>query len=137
MPRNPAEQRLFEVLRDELAIAPGHDSYLPMSDDPQLGRVLEALHAKPWDGRSLAEWAATVHSTERTLARRCERDLQMPFSEWRQRLKVIRGIALLEAGRAVKDVAIELGYGSPSAFIAMFCKQIGMTPQAYIRQKGR
>lgn len=136
VPRNPAEQRLFEVLRDELAIAPGHDSYLPMSDDPQLGRVLEALHAKPWDGRSLAEWAATVHSTERTLARRCERDLQMPFSEWRQRLKVIRGIALLEAGRAVKDVAIELGYGSPSAFIAMFCKQIGMTPQAYIRQKG-
>lgn len=134
-PRNACEQRLFEVLLDELRVAPSHDSYLPTSQDPLLGRVLDALQASPWDGRTLAEWAASVHTTERTLARRCERDLHMPFGEWRQRLKVVRGIALLEAGRAVKDVALELGYSAPSAFIAMFHKQLGMTPQAYLRQK--
>ena len=61
----------------------------------------------------------------------------MPFSEWRQRLKVIRGIALLEAGRAVKDVAIELGYGSPSAFIAMFQRHAGCTPEQYRRSNIR
>ncbi|CAN7511754.1 helix-turn-helix transcriptional regulator [Acidovorax sp. LjRoot118] len=135
VPRSAPDQRLFEVLLDELRVAPSHDSYLPTSQDPLLGRVLDALQASPWDGRSLAEWAATVHTTERTLARRCERDLHMPFGEWRQRLKVVRGIALLEAGRAVKDVALELGYSAPSAFIAMFHKQLGMTPQAYLRQK--
>ncbi len=135
LPQSAPEQRLFEVLLDQLAMAPSHDSYLPMSQDPLLGRVLDALQACPWDGRSLAEWAALAHTTERTLARRCERDLHMPFGEWRQRLKVVRGIALLEAGRAVKDVALELGYSAPSAFIAMFHKQLGMTPQAYLRQK--
>ncbi|MDZ7865273.1 helix-turn-helix transcriptional regulator [Acidovorax sp.] len=135
VPRSAPDQRLFEVLLDELRVAPGHDSYLPTSQDPLLARVLGALQASPWDGRSLADWAALVHTTERTLARRCERDLHMPFGEWRQRLKVVRGIALLEAGRAVKDVALELGYSAPSAFIAMFHKQLGMTPQAYLRQK--
>lgn len=135
VPQSAPDQRLFEVLLDELRVAPSHDSYLPTSQDPLLGRVLDELQLRPWDGRSLAEWAALVHTTERTLARRCERDLHMPFSEWRQRLKVVRGIALLESGRAVKDVALELGYSAPSAFIAMFHKQIGMTPQAYLRQK--
>jgi AraC-like DNA-binding protein len=134
-PRCAPDQRLFEVLLDELRVAPSYDSYLPTSQDPLLGRVLEALQASPWDSRSLAEWAATVHTTERTLARRCARDLHMSFGEWRLRLKVLRGIALLEAGRAVKDVALELGYSAPSAFIAMFHQQLGITPQAYLKQR--
>lgn len=135
VPGTPQEQRLFQVLLDQLATTPSHDSYLPTSQDPLLGRVLDALQSSPWDARTLADWAAIVHTTERTLARRCQRDLDMSFNEWRQRLKVLRGIALLEGGRAVKDVALELGYSAPSAFIAMFQRQIGMTPQAYLRQK--
>lgn len=133
--RTPPEQRLFQVLLDQLSSTPSHDSYLPMSQDPLLGQVLHELQSCPWDPRTLADWAARVHTTERTLARRCQRDLDMSFNEWRQRLKVVRGIALLEAGRAVKDVALELGYSAPSAFIAMFQRQMGMTPQAYLRQK--
>lgn len=135
-PRSLAEQRLFEVLLDQLIAAPNHQSYLPTSQDPQLSRVLTEMQSTPWDNRSLAEWALSVHTTERTLARRCERDLHMPFSEWRQRLKVLRGIALLESGRAVKDVALELGYSAPSAFIKMFSKHVGVTPQAYTQNRG-
>jgi len=135
VPGRPQEHRLFQVLLDQLATTPSHDSYLPTSQDPLLGRVLNALQSSPRDGRTLADWAALVHTTERTLARRFQRDLDMSFNEWRQRLKVLRGIAMLEDGRAVKDVALELGYSAPSAFIAMFQRQIGMTPQAYLQQK--
>lgn len=134
VPHTESEHRLFHVLLDQLVAAPSYDSYLPMSQDPLLGRVLAELLSSPADTRTLSEWAVKVHSTERTLARRCERDLHMPFNEWRQRLKVVHGIALLEAGHAVKDVALELGYSAPSAFIAMFQRQVGMTPQAYAAQ---
>lgn len=134
---SPPAQRLLWVLLDQLMATPPHDSYLPMSQDPWLGQVLEALQARPWEPRSLADWAASVHTTERTLARRCQRDLGMSFNEWRQRLKVVRGIARLEAGQAVKTVAAELGYSAPSAFISMFQRQMGLTPQAYMRQKQR
>lgn len=33
-----------------------------------------------------------------------------------------------------QDIALALGYGTPSAFIAMFRKQIGFSPERYRRQ---
>jgi AraC-like DNA-binding protein len=33
----------------------------------------------------------------------------------------------------VVDVALNLGYGSPSAFATMFKRQFGATPSAYFR----
>jgi len=47
----------------------------------------------------------------------CRRD-RREFGEWRQRLPVVRARALLEAGRSLKSIALDLGYGSSSAFIA-------------------
>ncbi|MBI3144547.1 MAG: helix-turn-helix transcriptional regulator [Pseudogulbenkiania sp.] len=136
-PRSEEERRLFLVLLDQLAVSPSHDSYLPTSGDPQLGKVLHGMQQQPGDMRSLAEWAHSVHSTERTLSRRCHRDLGMSFSEWRQRLKVVQAIALLEAGRTVQAIALELGYSNASAFIAMFQRLMGLTPEEYRRRQAR
>jgi AraC-like DNA-binding protein len=74
--------------------------------------------------------------TERTLARRCQRDLGMSFGEWRQRQRFLAALPLLEAGRPVQTVALELGYSTSSAFIAMFQRQCGTTPDQYRRQQG-
>jgi len=98
------------------------------ADDPALGAVLRMLEAQPGDNRSLPEFASAVHSTERTLMRRCQRDLGMTFAEWRQRLRVVRAMPLLEAGQTVETIALDLGYGSASAFITMFKKMTGSTP---------
>jgi AraC-like DNA-binding protein len=86
------------------------------------------LQAQPGDTRSLPELAQAVHTTERTLMRRCQRDLGMTFAEWRQRLRVVRAMPLLEAGQTVETIALDLGYGSASAFITMFKKLTGSTP---------
>jgi AraC-like DNA-binding protein len=127
-PRKPADARLVEVLVDELAAAPRQGTYLPTSDDPLLRPVLTELEARPDDQRTLTAWASIVHTTERTLVRRCQRDLGMSFGEWRQRLRVVRALALLEAGRSVESIALDLGYGSSSAFIAMFRRMTGTSP---------
>lgn len=55
----------------------------------------------------------------------------MPFSEWRQRLRFLHAISLLEQGEAVQDIAARLGYSSSSALIAMFQQQSGTTPERY------
>lgn len=130
-PRSAADARLVEVLVDELAAAPRQGTYLPTSEDPLLRPVIDALEARPDDPRSLAAWATQVHATERTLARRCQRDLGMSFGEWRQRLRVVRASALLEAGRSVESIALDLGYGSASAFIAMFRRMTGTSPSKF------
>jgi AraC-like DNA-binding protein len=127
-PRTAPDARLVEVLVDELAAAPRQGTYLPTSEDPLLGPVLAALQARPDDQRALAHWARQVHTTERTLARRCQRELGMSFGEWRQRLRVVRALALLDAGRSVESIALDLGYGSSSAFIAMFHRMTGASP---------
>ena len=127
-PRKPPDVRLVEVLMDELAAAPRQGTYLPTSEDPLLRPILTVLEARPDDQRTLADWASTVHATERTLVRRCQRDLGMSFGEWRQRLRVVRALALLEAGRSVESIALDLGYGSSSAFIAMFRRMSGTSP---------
>ncbi|HVI73886.1 MAG TPA: helix-turn-helix transcriptional regulator [Anaeromyxobacteraceae bacterium] len=133
-PRAPAEGRLVEVLVDELAVAPRQGTYLPTSEDLLLRPILGALEAHPEDQRTLAEWAGVVHATERTLVRRCQRDLGMSFGEWRQRLRVVRALAALEAGRSVESIALDLGYGSSSAFIAMFRRLTGTSPDKLRRE---
>ena len=130
-PENEAENRLFLVLLDQLKLAPQQGNYLPTSDDLLLRPVLTELYEKPGDSRSLAAWAAVAHTTERTLARRCQHDLGMPFSEWRQRLRIVTAFKMLEAGRTVEAIAVDLGYGSSTAFIAMFRKMVGTSPQEF------
>ncbi|MFP2960489.1 helix-turn-helix domain-containing protein [Myxococcus sp. 1LA] len=127
-PRTSAERRLFRVLIDQLVLAPSHGSYLPMSDDSLLEPVLTALEQHPEDERSLADWARVLHTTERTLERRCQQHLGLSFSEWRQRLRVVKALALLEQGQSVEAIALDLGYSSASAFIAMFRRMTGTTP---------
>lgn len=127
-PSTAEDNRLSGVLLDQLRLAPRHESYLPSSDDALLSPVLSALQDAPGDRRSLAEWARTVNTTERTLSRRCQASLGLSFHEWRQRLKLVTALTLLEAGQSVKAVAHQLGYGSTSAFIAMFRQLTGKSP---------
>jgi AraC-like DNA-binding protein len=130
-PQSDADVHLLHVLVDQLRKAPRQSNYLPMSSDPQLGPVLSALDQDPADNRSLADWAKEVHGTERTLARRCHRDLGMNFSEWRQRLRMVRALAMLADGLSVERIGLELGYNSSSAFIAMFRRMVGTTPEEF------
>ncbi len=133
LPQTEEQQRLLHVLVDRLARAPHAGSYLPGSSDPLLGPVLQALEANPADPRSLPELARTVNTTERTLVRRCQRDLGMSFAEWRQRLKVVEALAKLEQGHTVEAIGLDLGYSSASAFISMFRRMTGATPDEYRR----
>lgn len=136
LPQRPQDQRLLQVLVDQLAQARCVGSYLPRSQDPMLGAVLRALEEHPGDERSLAQLAAAHHTTERTLSRRCQSDLGMSFAEWRQRLRVVKALPLLESGAKVESIALDLGYASASAFIAMFRRMTGVTPDEHRRAGG-
>lgn len=121
---------------DQLITAPSAGSYLPDSADPQLANLLAFLEQNPGNNQPLKQLAEQFGSTERTLARKAQRDLGMPLSEWRQRLKVIRAMQQLQAGATVETIALDLGYSTASAFIAMFRRLLDMTPDEYRRKVG-
>ncbi|MDE2253182.1 MAG: helix-turn-helix transcriptional regulator [Betaproteobacteria bacterium] len=131
LPPSDEESRLLQVAVDQLARAECAGSFLPMSEDVLLRPVLQALQAEPGATRSLAQWAGFAHTTQRTLMRRCQRELGMSLAEWRQRLRAVKSMPLLEAGETVEHIAHDLGYGSSSAFIAMFRRMMGLTPDEY------
>jgi len=135
-PLRPEDTRLIRVLIDQCAGGASLDTFVPVSNDRVLKPVLDALLRNPGDNRSLVQWAMHVHSTERTLARRCQRDLGMSFAKWRQRLRLTRAMTMLVEGRPIASVATELGYSTTSAFIAMFQGAIGVTPGAFRDRSG-
>ncbi|KFK93298.1 MULTISPECIES: helix-turn-helix domain-containing protein [unclassified Serratia (in: enterobacteria)] len=132
-PQTDEDLRLCQVLIDQLRISPIQQTYLPTSQDKFLAPVLQALERCPADNTSLAVWAGRVYTTERTLSRRCQQELGMSFSEWRQRLRFLHALSLLEQGKIVQEVALDVGYSSASAFIVMFQQIAGTTPERFRR----
>lgn len=129
-------QRLLHVLVDLLEACPTAGSFVPGTDDPMLSQVLEFLRSDPSNEQSVTELAAAFYTSERTLLRRSKQQLGMPLSEWRQRLKVTQAIALLQEGRSVEVIALDLGYSTASAFIAMFKRLVGVSPARFSKASG-
>ncbi|WP_199014775.1 helix-turn-helix domain-containing protein [Shimwellia pseudoproteus] len=128
LPLSDAHQRLLMVLRDQLNSAPVKDNFLPFTGDPVIRPILEKLERDPASNTPLAILAREAGITMRTLHRRCEATLGMSLNQWRQRLRVVRAMPLLEKGEKIESVAFEMGYSTASAFIAMFSRQTGRTP---------
>ncbi|MFM0643251.1 helix-turn-helix transcriptional regulator [Paraburkholderia bryophila] len=104
---------------------------VPMPTDPRLLKLARALHANPGDPRSLDEWGLYVGATRRTLSRVFRSDTGLSFTEWRQAVRLLAALPLLERGEAVSSVAASLGYESTSAFITLFHSRFGVTPRAF------
>lgn len=128
------DKRLVQVLLDQLATRDTQHHFLPSTDNKYLAKILAAVEENPIDNTSLSIWAERVHTTERTLARHCQAELGMSFTEWRLRVRYLYSMELLRKGHSVKEVALTLGYNQASPFIAMFKKYSGQTPEQY---KGR
>ncbi|XKM13598.1 helix-turn-helix transcriptional regulator [Orbaceae bacterium ac157xtp] len=131
VPSTPQDLRLCQVLIDQLLVEPWQHAYLPTSHDKFLAPILAALEQNPADNSTLTQWANKVYTTERTLARRCQIELGMSFGQWRQRLRFLHSVSLLEQGMSVQSIAFDVGYNSVSAFITMFKQIAGVTPEQY------
>ena len=97
----------------------------------RLRRLVEALLEPPADNRRLEGWGQTVGASSRTLARLFQSETTMTFRNWRQHLRVLEALRRLALGEAVTNVALDVGFDSPSAFVQMFKKWLGQTPGRY------
>ena len=122
------------MLLDHLRDSPKEPIRLPSPADETLARVCRAMHADPSDSRSLAELAADVSVSERTLSRRFRSQLGMTFPQWRAQLRLFHALKMLASGASVTVTAHACGWSSTSAFIDVFRRAFGVTPGAYGRE---
>lgn len=104
--------------------------------DPRLAQVIAAVHtepAQPWQLEEMAQVAGL--SRARFAAHFRSVTGQTPadyLASWR--ISLAQG--LLRNGRALKQVSVESGYGSSSAFIRAFVRKVGVPPTAWLKQIG-
>jgi AraC-like DNA-binding protein len=125
------QQRIAQVILDEIAVLPQEPFGLPLPRDLRLLRIAQALADSPSDNRRLEQWAQWAGISARTLARRFVAETGFTFSQWRQRARLLRALEMLAAEQPVTRVALDLGYENVSAFIAMFRRTFGTTPGRY------
>lgn len=128
--RGPAG-RVMRLLLDELAQLPRLPYHLPMPNVAPLAAICRKLLDAPDEAATLAELAARSATSARTLARHFRRRTGMSFAEWRRRARLLRALAWIAEGRPIVKVALELGYDSPSAFSAMFRRELGAPPTQF------
>jgi len=132
---NGADGRLIGVLLDQILTLPEAPLHLPMPTDGRLRVIAETLSNNPADPRSLEQWAETAGASSRTLTRLFAAETGMTFRQWRQQVRLLEALARLADGDPVTTVALDLGYESQSAFIAMFRKSLGTTPGRYFTDR--
>jgi AraC-like DNA-binding protein len=137
------EARLGAVILDELEYLKPSTLYLPWAKDRRVQKVMNKIINEVQQVRShtdtdywiqtqnLEKWAQEVGASSRTLSRLFLQETGMTFKQWRRQLILQEAISLLSKGKTVTDVALTLGYLSPSAFISMFRKSLGKSPAQY------
>ncbi|RVD05466.1 AraC family transcriptional regulator [Mesorhizobium sp. M7A.F.Ca.ET.027.02.1.1] len=123
---------LTKMLLTELPRMPVQQLHLPISSEPRLNRIAEALAQDPADRSTLADWAKRMALSESSLARLVAKETGLSFGRWRQQLHLIVAIRELASGKSVQQVSGDLGYGSVTAFITMFKKALGKPPAKYL-----
>ncbi len=125
--------RLMRLILDEMQTLPVLPLHLPEPADARLRVIGKQLQRQPGDDSTLQDWASRLQVDVKTIQRLCARELGMTFGQWRQQARLLRALEQLASGEKVIDVALALGYESPSAFATMFKRRFGQTPSQFFR----
>ncbi|WP_218025280.1 AraC family transcriptional regulator [Nocardia jejuensis] len=93
--------------------------------------VADLLTANPADTRTLAELATTVAVSPRTLARAFQAETGITFGQWRTQVRLAASLPLLATGLPLAGIATRIGYTTPSAYVAAFRREVGVSPGRY------
>lgn len=126
-----ARRRAESVLLDQLTPVPVTTIAVPMPRDPRALDVARAVVEDPSDDAALDAWARRAGTSARTLARLFTAETGMSFVRWRTQVRVRAALPLLAGGMPVATAGRRVGYATPSAFVAVFRKVVGVTPGTF------
>ncbi len=107
------------------AVAPGLANW-------QLRRIEEFMRGRLHAPLSLQDMAAQVGLSRHYLCTAFRRSTGLAPYEYLTLLRMGRAKELLAASeRSIGEIAVAVGYGTPSAFAASFRRSTGLTPRAY------
>lgn len=129
-----ADGRLVSVLLDQLAGAAALPLNLPMPKSEPLLSIATRLLENPAEIPSLNDLADSMQVSPRTLERQFKSETGLSLRSFRRQARLLRSLELLSSNMSVSTISDQLGFGEPSAFIAMFRAAFGITPGRYLAE---
>jgi AraC-like DNA-binding protein len=129
--RSKTHAHLIDFIIDQLQTVQRVGLQLQVPSDPRAARIAAILQSEPGNSVTLDEVCRQVGASKRTIERIFRQQTRLSAGKWRQQLRLMHSLKLLAAGEKITHAAMEAGYSTPSAFIAMFRKAFGVTPRRY------
>lgn len=127
------EGRVMRLILDEICVLPTQPLKLSQPSDKRLRTICTVLLERPYDNATLADWGVQLGVDEKTIQRLFRKETGMTFGQWRQQARLMQALERIALGERIIDVAVALGYDSPSAFASMFKRQFGTTPSQFFK----
>ncbi|HUB81146.1 MAG TPA: helix-turn-helix transcriptional regulator [Bryobacteraceae bacterium] len=130
----PEQKRLIGVILDELRVLVAMPLQLPMPRDARALRFAGLANRHSGPALSTKLLLRQCGTSRRTMERLFRAETGMSLGQWQRRQTLLQALRRLASGENVGSLAGELGYNSPSAFIAMFRRELGQTPKRYFER---
>lgn len=101
--------------------------------DPRLAKALTAVHANPAREWELTEMANLAGMSRARFAVRFREITGETPANYLASWRITLAQSLLRAGRPLKHVSLEVGYGSPSALTRAFVRKMGVSPTIWLK----
>jgi len=131
-----SELLFVEAVRRHLESLPAdRTGWLAGLRDPQVGRALALLHARPAAGWTLPALAREVALSRSVLAERFTKLVGQPPMQYLANWRMQVAATSLARGDKIGSVAFEVGYDSEAAFSRAFKRLVGVAPSAWRGQR--
>jgi AraC-like DNA-binding protein len=135
--RDPADQLandFFKTLGQLFAVwfDVKRKMWTPFGNVPDMERAI-AFARDHLETASIADTAAAIGMSERTLRRRFRDELGLNWRDFINEVRMTKAMTLLREGESVTETAYNVGFNSIGAFSVAFSNHTGKTPSAFAR----
>ncbi|WP_436573079.1 cupin domain-containing protein [Janthinobacterium sp. HLS12-2] len=127
---------IVQLLRHALANHLMSAACLLDQSDAALANAMTAMHDHPGRHWTVASLASLCGMSRSRFARQFHAAIGCPPAEYLTGQRMLRAQALLQQGRLVQDVALEVGYASQPAFTRAFRACTSLSPRDWLAQGG-
>jgi len=128
------EVLVIQLLRQAMAEGLVDAGVMAGLADARLAKAISALHAEPAHAWTLDGMAAVAGMSRARFAAHFTQTLGVPPGDYLTGWRLGLARRLLRRGLPVKQVAVEVGYGSAGAFGRVFQQRVGHTPRDWQRR---
>lgn len=126
---------VIKLLRHSLAHGLVHGGALAGLSDARLAKALIQMHELPGQPWSIVDMAEQAGMSRARFSARFNEVVGESPADYLAGWRVMTAQRLLRQGMQMKQVSVEVGYGSSSAFTRAFVRKSGCTPSEWLRRQ--